>query len=96
MCYSIDKLNFLLFQLFREKTTKSLAPMKTFLCKTCNKKFEAAGVRVDWNDPVYGPCSKYTAQCPCNGEECEEFKPQMSHKEEAVSTCGSGHCSCGR
>jgi len=73
--------------------------MKTFLCKTCNKKFEAAGVKVDWNDPTYGPSSKFMASCPCNGEECEEYRPLNHKKEELVSSgssCGSGGCSCGR
>ena len=73
--------------------------MRTFLCKTCNQKFEAEGIKVDWNDPAFGPCSKYTATCPCNGEECEEYRPLKNSNEELVtseSSCGSGGCSCGR
>jgi hypothetical protein len=71
--------------------------MRTFLCKTCNKKFEAQGMRVDWNDPLNGPSSKFTATCPCNGEECDEFSSIKSNKElEPTGACGSGGCSCGR
>jgi hypothetical protein len=72
--------------------------MKTFLCKTCNQKFEADGIRVNWTDPIYGPSSKYTASCPCNGEECEEYRPLKSSNEELAtskSSCGTGGCSCG-
>lgn len=73
--------------------------MRTFLCKTCNKKFEAEGIRFDWNDPIYGPCSKFTAPCPCNGDDCDEFSPLKSNKAELAtsgSSCGSGGCTCGR
>jgi len=70
--------------------------MKTFLCKTCNQKFEAEGIRVDWNDPTYGPCSKFMATCPCNGEDCDEYRPLKSSKEELMpsGSCGSGGCCC--
>ncbi len=70
--------------------------MKTFLCKTCNQKFEAEGIRVDWNDPTYGPCSKFIATCPCNGEDCDEYRPLKSNKVELVpsGSCGSGGCCC--
>jgi len=73
--------------------------MRTFLCKTCNQKFEAEGMRVDWIDPTYGPCSKFSAPCPCNGSDCDEFKPLKNSKAELTasgSSCGSGGCSCGR
>jgi len=70
--------------------------MKTFLCKTCNQKFEAEGIRFDWNDPIYGPCSKLTATCPCNGEDCDEFRPLKSNKElePTGASCGAAGCSC--
>lgn len=71
--------------------------MKTFLCKTCNQKFEAEGIRIDWNDPTYGPCSKFIATCPCNGEDCDEYRPLKNNKEEFASTgssCGAGGCCC--
>jgi hypothetical protein len=73
--------------------------MKTFLCKTCNQKFEAEGIMFSWTDPIYGPSTKYTATCPCNGEVCEEIKPLNNRKEEFAlsgSSCGTGGCSCKR
>lgn len=73
--------------------------MKTFICKTCNQKFEAEGIRVDWNDPTFGPCNKYVAKCPCNGEDCDEYRPVKNSKSESMASspsCGAGCCGCGR
>ena len=73
--------------------------MKTFICKTCNNKFEAEGSKEEWVDPIYGPCTKFTAPCPCNGSACEEYRPSKTSKDYSYApsapSCGSGGCCCG-
>jgi hypothetical protein len=74
--------------------------MATFFCKSCDLKFEAEGTKLDWIDPTYGPCSKFTAPCPTNGEECNEFQPPKVSKDYSSSnaqSCGmqGGCCGCG-
>jgi len=54
--------------------------IRTFLCKTCNQKFEAEGVRVGLSDPIYDPCS--IAHYPCNVEDCKEFRPLKTAKRD--------------
>ncbi|NHB69397.1 hypothetical protein [Perlabentimonas gracilis] len=74
--------------------------MPTFYCKTCDLKFEAEGTKQEWIDPTFGPCSKLTAPCPTNGEECSEYQPPKQSKEAAMPSapaCGmqGGCCGCG-
>lgn len=73
--------------------------MRLFYCKTCDQKFEAEGNKQEWIDPIYGPCSKFTAPCPVNGEICEEFRPVKTSKGEggasSAPSCGMGGCCCG-
>ena len=39
-----------------------------FQCDSCKNIFDAIGSKKEWIDPIYGPCVKYTAECPaCSG-----------------------------
>lgn len=70
--------------------------MPIFYCKSCNIKFEAEGTKVEWIDPAFGPCSKLVAECPANGEECNEFTvPKQSKESQLAPTCGMGGGCCG-
>jgi hypothetical protein len=75
--------------------------MSIFFCDTCHKKFNADGVKSDWTDRTYGPCTKWTASCPDCGEECQLAKTVHAHTEGIDSMergsggYGGGSCSCG-
>jgi hypothetical protein len=69
--------------------------MKTkFWCGKCKKTFTAEGIKKEWNDPIYGPCMKYIANCPECETVCNEYRDPSVQKKTAplpVAECG-GHC----
>jgi hypothetical protein len=70
-----------------------------FKCFDCYMVFEAEGVKAEYIDPVYGPCSKMVAICPVCGSECSEYrKPKPSRnqgsKENSCPSYHNGSCSC--
>jgi hypothetical protein len=78
--------------------------MSIFYCNACHKKFEADGVKTDWIDRTYGPCTRWTASCPDCGEECQLAKTTHAHGdgdgdddfEGGSYGCGGSGCSsCG-
>lgn len=73
--------------------------MSIFYCNTCHTKFEAEGVKIDWIDRTYGPCSRWTASCPDCREECQLAKTVRAHSDQNSSSeegsSGGGSCSCG-
>jgi len=75
--------------------------MSIFYCDTCHTKFESEGVKIDWIDRTYGPCTRWTASCPDCGEECQLAKTVHTHgdgnseSEGSSCDCGGGSCSCG-
>ncbi|HDP75920.1 MAG TPA: hypothetical protein ENN49_08630 [Bacteroidales bacterium] len=75
--------------------------METYICKTCNVKFDANRTKTEWIDAAFGPCSKMVAKCPECGNECDEYcapKQGSANSNQHVShapSCGSccGGCS---
>jgi len=71
-----------------------------FKCYSCEKTFEAEGTRMEYMDPMYGPCTKMIAACPdCGGESSEYRKPKpvrnsASSPQESCPAYHSGSCSC--
>ena len=70
-----------------------------FHCKKCDIVFTAEGTKVEYNDPVFGPCASYRADCPECGADCgEKIKPKVQKKSsvDSVPSCGdSKSCCCG-
>lgn len=69
--------------------------MEKFVCKECDKIFEAKPVKKEYNDPVFGPCVKYVAECLDCKAECSEFvkpKPQKASSQPAMPSCSTGTC----
>ncbi len=67
-----------------------------FYCKSCNVYFTTEGTKVEYNDPIYGPCASYRADCPECGEDCSEYvkpKPQKS-EDNNIPSCGAAGGSC--
>jgi len=75
--------------------------MNIFYCDACRRKFEAEGVKTNWIDRTYGPCTRWTASCPDCGEECQLAKTVHAHGdggdgcEGGSCDCGGSSCSCG-
>jgi len=75
--------------------------MNIFYCDACRRKFEAEGVKTNWIDRTYGPCTRWTASCPDCGEECQLAKTAHAHGdggdgcEGGSCDCGGSSCSCG-
>ncbi|MDI3526794.1 MAG: hypothetical protein PWR03_977 [Tenuifilum sp.] len=74
--------------------------METYICKSCNIKFEADGVKTEWVDAAFGPCSKLTAPCPECGKECDEYRTPKQNSSESYNMshtppCGSCCGGCG-
>jgi len=70
-----------------------------FFCKNCKKIFEAEGIKKEYTDPVFGPCSSFHAFCPdCNAECSEYIKPKRikisSSSNIPSSGCSGPCCSC--
>ena len=66
--------------------------MEKFECNSCKKTFEAEGTKKEWNDPIYGPCMKFVANCPDCGAECNEYRvPVVQKQAEAMPapSCGA-------
>lgn len=55
--------------------------MNKFKCDSCQKIFEAAGIKKEYKNPIYGPCWKRVANCPDCGIECDEFRQKSSSKK---------------
>ncbi|MFH0895802.1 MAG: hypothetical protein V2A54_15310 [Bacteroidota bacterium] len=66
----------------------------TFFCSSCNLKFETEGNKVEYRDPIYGPCFKYTAECPHCKEQVGEFREKKVAKNTPVSSCQSCQHDC--
>ncbi|HBB90332.1 MAG: hypothetical protein A2X22_11485 [Bacteroidetes bacterium GWF2_49_14] len=61
--------------------------------------FEGPGRKQDYNDPMYGPCSRIISDCPSCGAESAEFrKPKPaknnSSPQDSCPAYHSGGCSC--
>jgi hypothetical protein len=75
--------------------------METYICKTCNLKFDANGSKTEWIDAAFGPCSKMVAKCPECGNECDEYRaPKQGladshHHVSHTPACGSCCGGCG-
>lgn len=70
-----------------------------FKCFDCDLIFDSGGKKVDYIDPIYGPCCKIEAICPVCGSACTEYrKPKQSKgSSEMDNSCPSYHsgaCSC--
>ncbi len=69
--------------------------MIKFVCKDCNKIFEADPIKKEYFDPIFGPCSKAVAKCPDCNMECNEYikpKPQKASSQPAMPSCSTGSC----
>lgn len=56
-----------------------------FYCKSCNKIFDAEGIRKEYTDPIFGACMKYVAECPDCKTECKEYrKPVQKASKKSV------------
>jgi len=67
-----------------------------FLCRNCDKIFDAEAVRKEYTDPIYGPCSKNVTNCPDCKTECSEYvkpKPQKASSQPVMPSCATGSCS---
>ena len=56
-----------------------------FWCASCKNIFEAKGKKKEWNDPIYGPCMKFTAFCPKCETECNEYRDTNAQKKQSSS-----------
>jgi hypothetical protein len=70
-----------------------------FKCYECNAVFEGEGIRVDYKDPIYGPCSKVVLNCLQCGSECTEYRKPKPSKDsnQTEKKCPPNHtgsCSC--
>ncbi len=70
-----------------------------FKCHDCHVVFEAEGTKIEYIDPIYGPCAKTVAECPVCGAECTEYrKPKpakgTSSQQDSCPAYHSGSCSC--
>lgn len=52
-----------------------------FYCQKCQEIFETEGVKLEYKDPIYGPCWKRVADCPDCGSKCDEFRQKSSSKK---------------
>ncbi|MEW5846780.1 MAG: hypothetical protein AB1777_11045 [Bacteroidota bacterium] len=73
--------------------------METYICRTCNVKFDANVTKTEWIDAAFGPCSKMIATCPNCGDACDEYrapkqvstdKHQHVHHAPACGSCCGG------
>lgn len=73
--------------------------MIKFKCDNCGKAFEDKGKVLEYNSPVYGPCSKKIAGCPECGHESDEYRPPKQAKSRSAAYSGAmpsmGGCSAG-
>jgi len=58
--------------------------MYKFHCKNCRRVFEAQGKRTEWADPIYGPCHKWTTDCPDCKSLCDEYRPKSFSKKDSA------------
>lgn len=78
-----------------------------FYCQNCQKSFEAEGKKVDYFNPIYGPCWKRKALCLTCGNECDEhtqinsskknidfdnYVNELRNKSGGGGCCGGGCC----
>ncbi|MFC2138391.1 hypothetical protein ACFLTE_09475 [Bacteroidota bacterium] len=71
----------------------------TFYCKECDKTFTTEGTKVEYNDPVFGPCASYRANCPTCGADCSEYvkpKQQKTGNNDDLPPCGNPNMTCCR
>ncbi len=70
-----------------------------FKCFDCQINFEGEGSKLEYMDPMYGPCSKIVAACPVCGSDSSEYrKPKpskgASQPENSCPSYHNGSCSC--
>lgn len=70
-----------------------------FICKNCNKIFEAEAIKKEYTDPVFGPCVSFHAFCPDCNRECQEYfksKKIKSAISKNIPPSGNSNtcCSC--
>lgn len=77
--------------------------MENYQCEKCGNIFERKGEVLEYNSPVYGPCSKKVADCPNCGVRSDEYRApkqtkskSMSYQEATPSPrgCPAGGCCC--
>lgn len=71
--------------------------MKKFKCYHCNLVFEAEGNLKNFMDAIYGPCSRWVADCIQCGEECSQYSvnPARNNNSGTMAPCGNySSCSC--
>ena len=71
--------------------------MKEFKCYDCGLVFQAEGEKKEYQDAIYGPCSKVVATCPSCHEEAVEHvvKAGKDKKNGGMAPCGNySSCSC--
>jgi hypothetical protein len=77
--------------------------MESFRCEKCGNIFQSEGDVIDYNSPVYGPCSKKVAGCPDCGIISDEYRAPKQAKSKnssyqanvpVMNGCGSGGCCC--
>lgn len=77
--------------------------MLQFQCEKCGTTFEDQGEVLEYNSPVYGPCSKKVADCPGCGCKSDEYRPPKQAKSKtsayseampAMGGCAQGGCCC--
>jgi hypothetical protein len=69
---------------------ETAAPLLTFECRRCDRRFEAPGKLEQWTSSIYGPCYEYQAPCPDCGTPTKEYRPRSSAKSEEDFDSGGG------
>lgn len=77
--------------------------MNKFYCSGCQNIFEAEGRKIEYTNPVYGPCWERKATCPKCGNECDEYRQKSLSKKNFnfdsyvndLKNRGSGGCCSG-
>ena len=68
-----------------------------FYCKECDQVFDAEGTKIEYMDPVFGPCARYVTNCPtCDTESKEYIKPKQfkSVSLDSILACGNPNTCC--
>lgn len=77
--------------------------MERYKCEKCGNVFENEGEVLDYNSPIYGPCSKKVADCPDCGIRSDEYRPPKQAKAKVsgyqgapapMGGCAAGGCCC--
>ena len=59
--------------------------MNRFYCESCQKIFDAGGIKKKYMSSIYGPCWKLVAQCPDCKTRCNEYRQRKSGKKKSFN-----------